>query len=370
MLPQAHRAYAATCQTIGLNAGYFLSFTVYLALASADAWSAAHCDDRHVPACVNSLGVGACSNAYLRVPWGLPPQPLGVVTLSGALAAWALLYVVVTVYVALRQHEDVPEAHVGAYTPRAIYGQLWQICRLPRTAPPPRPQPPSPAPSVQPPPLTGAHAGMWLLMAVLLTHRLAFAVNDRVTAFKLLELGFRQEHLAMTALVDFPLEVLIGVYATRYASSHRPLRPVRTRAGSRQGQHAHSRAHATRLSCGRAGRSGCTHTWCGWRWRRSRWRWSGRTRCRQAQTCPCGTLASFSPAPWPPRPLVPSCLFRWYACLAPPQRRARHRTQARGPWVVPTGARGALILRGWCGRVCGSAHTFRCCRTRPLGART
>jgi len=36
MLAAPHRGYAATCQTIGLNIGYFVSFTVFLAFNSPD----------------------------------------------------------------------------------------------------------------------------------------------------------------------------------------------------------------------------------------------------------------------------------------------------------------------------------------------
>lgn len=85
------------------------------------------------------------SNLYLREPWGWPPQPVGVVTLSGALAMWALLYLLVTAYVAVWQQEDAPDTHVGTYTPRTVYGQLWQICRLPRTFPLSAPSPPPPS---------------------------------------------------------------------------------------------------------------------------------------------------------------------------------------------------------------------------------
>ena len=36
MLSHGNRNYASTCQTVGLNAGYFLSFTIFMAINSAD----------------------------------------------------------------------------------------------------------------------------------------------------------------------------------------------------------------------------------------------------------------------------------------------------------------------------------------------
>ena len=38
LLSADNLSYASTCQTIGLNTGYFASFTVFLALNSVDFW--------------------------------------------------------------------------------------------------------------------------------------------------------------------------------------------------------------------------------------------------------------------------------------------------------------------------------------------
>lgn len=45
LLSDENLSYASTCQTIGLNTGYFASFTVFLALNS----EAFRCDDRSMP---------------------------------------------------------------------------------------------------------------------------------------------------------------------------------------------------------------------------------------------------------------------------------------------------------------------------------
>lgn len=38
LLDRNYTKYSSTCQTIGLNAGYFFAFTIYLSLASAEFW--------------------------------------------------------------------------------------------------------------------------------------------------------------------------------------------------------------------------------------------------------------------------------------------------------------------------------------------
>ena len=70
--------YASTCQTVGMNIGYFASFTVFLALNDAD-----------------------FSNAYLRSS----PKPQGLLPLSTYLRAWGWVYAVVSLVVALAKRE-------------------------------------------------------------------------------------------------------------------------------------------------------------------------------------------------------------------------------------------------------------------------
>ena len=70
---------------------------------------------------------------------------------------------------------------------------------------------------------------MRLLITVLLLSRLPFVVNDRVTALKLVEYGFKRENMALTVMLDFPFEIFIGYQAALYARGQRPLLPVRPR---------------------------------------------------------------------------------------------------------------------------------------------
>ena len=70
--------YASTCQTLGMNIGYFTSFTAFLALNDTN----------------------FCNN-YLREK----PQEEGILPLAGYLQFWGWFFVVTTILIALFKHE-------------------------------------------------------------------------------------------------------------------------------------------------------------------------------------------------------------------------------------------------------------------------
>ena len=70
--------YASTCQTLGMNIGYFTSFTAFLALNDAQ----------------------FCNN-YLRAV----PYQEGILPLAGYLKFWGWFFVVITVVIAVFKHE-------------------------------------------------------------------------------------------------------------------------------------------------------------------------------------------------------------------------------------------------------------------------
>lgn len=65
------------------------------------------------------------------------------------------------------------------------------------------------------------------LTLVLFICKFGFAVSDNVTSLALLDRGFRKEHLALFALIDFPLQILYAVIAGKLSSGAGPLNPVR-----------------------------------------------------------------------------------------------------------------------------------------------
>jgi hypothetical protein len=105
LLSKESLSYASTAQTIGLNCGYFMSFTVFLSFNSSE-----------------------FSNKYLRSV----PQDEGVLGLGAYMRFWALMYMVVTAYLVFcKQETNVKdeEAQLGI---RGVYSTIWKICKLPR----------------------------------------------------------------------------------------------------------------------------------------------------------------------------------------------------------------------------------------------
>ena len=66
---------------------------------------------------------------------------------------------------------------------------------------------------------------MRTFIVILLIAKVGFVTHDAVTAFKLIEKGFKEEELGVTALINFPLQILFGYYAAKWSSGDRRLRP-------------------------------------------------------------------------------------------------------------------------------------------------
>jgi hypothetical protein len=80
LLSRRHVGYASTCQTVGMNMGYFTSITVFLALNDA-----------------------SFCNRFLRA--ANAAAPLGLVSLTSYMRFWAFAYAIVTLAVWLLKAE-------------------------------------------------------------------------------------------------------------------------------------------------------------------------------------------------------------------------------------------------------------------------
>lgn len=78
MLSKSNISYASTCQTIGLSIGYFVSYTIFLALNSPE-----------------------FCNSYLRQE----PSEEGILSLGQYMWFWGVIYIIVTVLIALFKTE-------------------------------------------------------------------------------------------------------------------------------------------------------------------------------------------------------------------------------------------------------------------------
>ena len=166
LLSPQNLSYASTAQTVGLTAGHFLSYTVFLAFNSPD-----------------------FANRWFRSS----PRPEGVMTLGGYLtfAGWA--YLVVTVGLALLKREDKTKDRDGILE---VYQSMIGILKL---------------------------KNIQSIIIIHLIAKIGFQANDAVTNLKLIDKGFSQEDMALTVLIDFPFEISLGYYAGRWATSTPPI---------------------------------------------------------------------------------------------------------------------------------------------------
>lgn len=275
LLSKNNVGYAATCQTVGMNIGYFTSFTVFLALSDP----------------------GFCSS-YLGTPDGVP-----VVTLSGYMQFWGYVYLLVTAAVAVfkpegrkmvrssslkssapkqqkenGQHnttslvDDSDIAVGGDVIPTPVRRRSLRLAALSTSADEPAQTPAlensenghgrgghgkdsgwirSPEGSFElhgtgndedneidgheeEEDLREAYAQLWrvvnlpsvrLLAVMLMVARLGMLAAESAAPLKLLEKGVSKEALAGLVLVEFPVELVSALIAGRWAASSHPLRP-------------------------------------------------------------------------------------------------------------------------------------------------
>ncbi|KAI1283168.1 Acetyl-coenzyme A transporter 1 [Halotydeus destructor] len=174
MLKRRNVGYASTCNTVGQTAGYFLGNVVFLALESAE-----------------------FCNKFFRSE----PKDVGLITLSGFLHFWGIVFFVSTSLVWLMKSEVEPQPEKGADKEsemgiRETYYMLFKIMKLP---------------------------AIQLFCGILLTCKMGFAVSDAVTGLKLMENGVKKEHMALMAVPMVPLQILLPWVISRYTAGPRPL---------------------------------------------------------------------------------------------------------------------------------------------------
>jgi PAT family acetyl-CoA transporter-like MFS transporter 1 len=174
LLTEENKTYASTAQTIGLNTGYFLSFTVFLAFNSQE-----------------------FCNSYLRGPMNWPDSDIGILTLGTYILIWGVLFLMCNAGLLLFKTYDPVEEEESIMS---VYVTIRDILSLPH---------------------------MQEFLIVSLVCKIGWQAHESITAFKLIELGFKMEHLAMTALLDFPLQIVFGYYAAKWSSGPTPLSPWR-----------------------------------------------------------------------------------------------------------------------------------------------
>ncbi|EMC98159.1 hypothetical protein BAUCODRAFT_67240 [Baudoinia panamericana UAMH 10762] len=168
LLSPQNLSYASTAQTVGLTAGHFLSYTVFLALSSPD-----------------------FTNKYFRP--ATAPLPTGLMTLNSYLQFWGWAYLVVTLGLALLKKEDRTREKEGIWDVYKIMGGILKLRNI------------------------------QIFIVIHLIAKIGFQANDAVTNLKLLDKGFSQEDLALTVLIDFPFEISLGYYAGKWSEQYQPM---------------------------------------------------------------------------------------------------------------------------------------------------
>lgn len=167
LLTPGNISYASTAQTVGLTAGQFLSYTVFLAFNSKD-----------------------FANRWFRSV----PQESGLMTLGGYLTFWGWAYIAVTIGLALLKKEEKTRNEDGIWD---VYKIMWGVLKL---------------------------RNIQTIIIVHLIAKIGFQANDGVTNLKLLDKGFGKENMALTVLIDFPFEIGLGYYAGKWSQEYTPMR--------------------------------------------------------------------------------------------------------------------------------------------------
>ena len=167
LLSPGNVSYASTAQTVGLTAGQFLSYTVFLAFNSKD-----------------------FANKWFRTE----ELDTGLISLGGYLTFWGWAYVAITIGLALLKREERTKNEEGVWD---VYKIMWEVLKL---------------------------RNIQTIIIVHLIAKIGFQANDGVTNLKLLEKGFGKDNMALTVLIDFPFEISLGYYAGKWSQKYTPMR--------------------------------------------------------------------------------------------------------------------------------------------------
>lgn len=174
MLQRRNVGHAATCNAVGQTAGGFIGFVVFLVLESTD-----------------------FSNKYIYSE----PRDVGLVTLSGFLRFWGIVFLGTTILLAIfKREKSVDEGdleHTPDYGIKKAYPMLWQIMKL--------------KPVIK-------------FSLILLTAKASFAACDAITTLKLIDYGIPKDKIALLSIPLVPVQILLPFIISRYTTGPFPMR--------------------------------------------------------------------------------------------------------------------------------------------------
>jgi len=167
LLSPQNISYASTAQTVGLTAGHFLSYTVFLVFNSKD-----------------------FANRWFRTT----PGDDGLLPLGTYLIFWGWAYLFVTLGLAILKKEELTKERDGV---KAVYKRMWSVLKL---------------------------KNIQTIIVIHLLAKIGFQANDAVTSLKLIDKGFGQDNMALVVLIDFPFEIALGYYAGQWSTEYTPMK--------------------------------------------------------------------------------------------------------------------------------------------------
>lgn len=173
MLHRKNVGHAATCNAVGQTAGGFIGYVVFLVLESKD-----------------------FGNKYIFDE----PRDVGLVTLSGFLKFWGIIFLGTTILIAIfkKESSDAEEelANNPEYGIKKAYPLLWKIVKL---------------------------KPVMKFSLVLLTAKASFAACDAITTLKLIDYGIPKDKIAVLSVPLVPLQILLPFVISRYTTGKNPM---------------------------------------------------------------------------------------------------------------------------------------------------
>ena len=174
MLHRKNVGHAATCNVVGQTAGGFMGYVLFLVLESKD-----------------------FANKYIFDE----PRETGLVTLSGFMQFWGIVFLVTTVLIAIFKKEnsesvDELENHPD-YGIKRAYPMLWKIIKL---------------------------KPVMRFALILLTVKISFAAVDAITTLKLIEYGIPKDKIAMLSIPLIPVQIVLPFIISRFTTGPFPLK--------------------------------------------------------------------------------------------------------------------------------------------------
>lgn len=173
MLQRRNVGHAATCNAVGQTAGGFIGYVVFLVLESKE----------------------FCTKYIYN-----EPQDVGLVTLSGFLRFWSVIFLLSTLFIAIfkkeRSEADEEIENNPEFGISKAYPLLWKIIRL--------------EPIVK-------------FSLVLLTVKASFAACDAITTLKLVEYGLPKDKIALLSIPLVPLQIVLPFIISRFTTGPFPM---------------------------------------------------------------------------------------------------------------------------------------------------